>query len=99
MPEGEGHFSTFWLTCLTVDPEQAGVDREQIRLHLESLDIEARPAWKPMHLQPVFADCKSYGGDIAARLFEQGLCIPSGSTLSEEDRDKVVEAFRSLFPR
>jgi dTDP-4-amino-4,6-dideoxygalactose transaminase len=52
-----------------------------------------------MHLQPVFADCKSYGGDVAARLFEQGLCIPSGSTLSEEDRDKVVEAFRSLFPR
>ncbi|HJQ91925.1 MAG TPA: DegT/DnrJ/EryC1/StrS family aminotransferase [Acidimicrobiia bacterium] len=98
MPEGEGQFSTFWLTCLTVDPELAGADREQIRLHLETLDIEARPAWKPMHLQPVFADCKSYGGDVAARLFEQGLCLPSGSSLTNDERDKVIKAFRSQFP-
>jgi dTDP-4-amino-4,6-dideoxygalactose transaminase len=97
MPEAEGHFSTFWLTCLTVDPDEAGVDREQIRLHLETLDIESRPAWKPMHLQPVFADCKSYGGDVAGRLFTNGLCIPSGSTLSPDDRQRVIDGFRAVF--
>jgi pyridoxal phosphate-dependent aminotransferase EpsN len=98
MPEAEGHFSTFWLTCLTIDPDEAGVDREQIRLHLETLDIESRPAWKPMHLQPVFADCKSYGGDVAGRLFANGLCIPSGSTLSSDDRQRVIEGLRAVFP-
>ncbi|MGD2101032.1 MAG: aminotransferase class I/II-fold pyridoxal phosphate-dependent enzyme [Acidimicrobiia bacterium] len=99
MPEAEGHFSTFWLTCLTVDPKAAGVDREQIRLHLETYDIESRPAWKPMHLQPVFADCKSYGGDVSARLFENGLCIPSGSTLTPADQQRVIDCFREVFPR
>jgi pyridoxal phosphate-dependent aminotransferase EpsN len=97
MPEAEGFFSTCWLTCLTIDPNLAGIDREQIRLHLETLDIESRPAWKPMHLQPVFADCKSYGGDVAARLFDHGLCLPSGSSLTDAERDKVIEAFRSQF--
>lgn len=99
MPEAMGHFTTCWLTCLTVDPEAAGVDREQIRLHLESLDIESRPAWKPMHLQPVFADCKAYGGDVSARLFADGLCIPSGSSMGDEDRQRVIEGFRSVFGR
>jgi pyridoxal phosphate-dependent aminotransferase EpsN len=98
MPEAEGHTSTAWLTCLTVDPEQAGVDREQIRVHLESLDIEARPAWKPMHLQPVFAGCRSYGGEVSARLFDNGLCIPSGSSMTEDQRQQVIEGFRALFP-
>ncbi|HJQ77238.1 MAG TPA: aminotransferase class I/II-fold pyridoxal phosphate-dependent enzyme [Acidimicrobiia bacterium] len=97
MPEAKGHFSTSWLTCLTVDPKQAGVDRERIRLHLESLDIESRPAWKPMHLQPVFAPCKAYGGEVAARLFEVGLCLPSGSSLSTVDRDRVIDGFRDAF--
>ena len=97
MPEAEGHYSTFWLTCLTIDPEKAGVDREQVRLHLETLDIESRPAWKPMHLQPVFAGCKSYGGDVAGRLFADGLCIPSGSTLAPEERQRVIDGFRFVF--
>lgn len=99
MPEAEGHFSTFWLTCLTVDPGEAGIDREQIRLHLENLDIESRPAWKPMHLQPVFADCKAYGGEVAGRLFADGLCIPSGSSLSSADRQRVIDGFRAAFRR
>jgi dTDP-4-amino-4,6-dideoxygalactose transaminase len=99
MPEAPDHFSTFWLTCLTVDSEEAGVDREQIRLHLESLDIESRPAWKPMHLQPVFADCKTYGGDVSARLFADGLCLPSGSSMTDEARQRVVDGFRAVFDR
>lgn len=99
MPEAPDSFSTFWLTCLTIDPEQAGVDRESVRLHLESLDIESRPAWKPMHLQPVFEGCETYGGDVSARLFQTGLCLPSGSSMSEDDRQRVIDGFREAFGR
>ncbi len=74
-PYGEGNC---WLTCIVVDPDEAGTDRERIRLALEAEDIESRPLWKPMHLQPVFADVPAYGGEVSARLFERGLCLPSG---------------------
>lgn len=97
MPEAPGSRSTFWLTCLTIDPDVAGTDREKIRLHLESLDIESRPAWKPMHLQPVFASCRSYGGEVSSRLFDNGLCLPSGSSLTEEERQRVIDGVRSGF--
>jgi dTDP-4-amino-4,6-dideoxygalactose transaminase len=97
MPEPPDSSSTFWLTCLTIDPDLAGTDRETVRLHLESLDIESRPVWKPMHLQPVFAGCRTYGGDMAARLFEHGLCLPSGSSLTEEDRDRVIDGIRDAL--
>ena len=97
MPEADGNRSTFWLTTFTIDPVLAGVDREAVRLHLESLDIEARPVWKPMHLQPVFADCEVFGGAVSQRLFEHGLCIPSGSSLTESQRDRVVTEIRSVF--
>jgi dTDP-4-amino-4,6-dideoxygalactose transaminase len=97
MPEAPGNRSTFWLTTFTIDPAVAGVDREAVRLHLEALDIEARPVWKPMHLQPVFADCEVFGGAVSARLFEHGLCIPSGSSLTESQRDQVVTEIRSVF--
>jgi pyridoxal phosphate-dependent aminotransferase EpsN len=80
-----------WLTCITVDPEEAGTDRERIRLALEAEDIEARPLWKPMHLQPVFAEAPVYGGEVSARLFERGLCLPSGSALADDDQQRVVE--------
>jgi dTDP-4-amino-4,6-dideoxygalactose transaminase len=74
-----------------VDPDEAGTDRERIRLALEAEDVESRPLWKPMHLQPVFADVPAYGGDVAARLFERGLCLPSGSALTDDDQRRVVE--------
>jgi dTDP-4-amino-4,6-dideoxygalactose transaminase len=99
MPEAPNSFSTFWLTCLTIDPDVAGTDREEVRLHLESLDIESRPVWKPMHMQPVFADCKIYGGEVAAHLFANGLCLPSGSSMTEEDRQRVIDGFREAFGR
>ena len=87
-PYGEGNC---WLTCIVVDPDDAGTDRERIRLALEAEDIESRPLWKPMHLQPVFAAAPAYGGEVSARLFERGLCLPSGSSLSDEDQLRVVE--------
>ena len=99
MPEAPGNRSTFWLTTLTIDPAMAGVDREKVRLHLESLDIESRPVWKPMHLQPVFAQYEVYGGSVSQRLFDNGLCIPSGSSLTEAQRDQVVTEIRKVFGR
>jgi pyridoxal phosphate-dependent aminotransferase EpsN len=93
MPEASFGRSTAWLTCITVDPGLFGTDRETLRRHLEAHDIEARPVWKPMHLQPVFASCRVRGGEVAGRLFEFGLCLPSGSSLSDEQRATVVETF------
>jgi dTDP-4-amino-4,6-dideoxygalactose transaminase len=89
--------STHWLTCLTIDPEIAGVTREQIRLALEQENIEARPVWKPMHLQPVFATAEMHGGKVCECLFEQGLCLPSGSAMKEEERERVINAVKTGF--
>jgi dTDP-4-amino-4,6-dideoxygalactose transaminase len=90
MPEAEYGCGNAWLTCILVDPDLFGADREAIRLALEAEDIEARPLWKPMHLQPVFAAHETFGGDTSARLFERGLCLPSGSALTDEQQDRVV---------
>jgi dTDP-4-amino-4,6-dideoxygalactose transaminase len=96
MPEASYGTSNCWLTCLTVDPDLLGATREDIRRHLESLDIEARPVWKPMHLQPVFADCRRLGGSVAEELFDRGLCLPSGSSLTESEQDRVIAAVRAV---
>jgi dTDP-4-amino-4,6-dideoxygalactose transaminase len=96
MPEAAYGTTNAWLTCIVVDPAEFGVDREAIRLALEREDIESRPLWKPMHLQPVFAAHESFGGDVSERLFEHGLCLPSGSSLSEADQDRVVAVVRTL---
>ena len=93
MPEAPYGTTNAWLTCVVVDPAAFGVDREAIRLALEAEDIEARPLWKPMHLQPIFASHHAFGGEVSARLFERGLCLPSGSSLTEDDQDRVVAAF------
>lgn len=97
MPEAAGCVSTFWLTCMRIDPDEAGLDRDRIRVHLESLGIEARPVWKPMHLQPVFADCEVIGGQVSESLFEDGLCLPSGSQMTDEDLNRVASEVRSVF--
>ena len=91
MPEAPYGRPNCWLTCILVDPDEAGADRESIRLALEAEDIESRPLWKPMHLQPFFADAPMVGGDVSAGLFHRGLCLPSGSALTEEDQARVVE--------
>jgi dTDP-4-amino-4,6-dideoxygalactose transaminase len=93
MPEPSYGRSNAWLTCVLVDPEEFGAGRERIRLHLEKENIEARPVWKPMHLQPAYAACRTRGGSVAAALFDRGLCLPSGSSLGEPDRQRVMSAF------
>jgi len=93
LPDPPGRRSTCWLTCVLLDEARLGVGREQVREHLESQNIEARPVWKPMHLQPVHRDCRVVGGTVAEDLFRRGLCLPSGSTLSNEGQRRVVEAF------
>ena len=113
MPEASYGRSNRWLTVILITPEEFGADREAVRLALESEDIEARPMWKPMHLQPVFrsadyadyADSKDYedkkiypcrvvGGEVAEDLFKRGLCLPSGTAMTEEDLDRVSSVIR-----
>ena len=84
-----------WLTCITVDPDEFGASRHDLHRALEAANIEARPVWKPMHLQPVFARCSHRGGDVAADLFERGLCLPSGSAMTDADLGRVIGVINS----
>ena len=98
MPEAEFGRSTRWLTCLTIDPVAAGgITRETVRLELEREDVEARPVWKPMHQQPLFSRCELVGGVVSDRLFELGLCLPSGSNLTRVELEKVVCLVRGVW--
>ena len=94
MPEAPYGTCTRWLTCLVIDPREFGSDREAVRLALEAENIEARPAWKPMHMQPVFAGATMFGGGVSERLFRDGLCLPSGSSLREQDQARVISTIR-----
>jgi pyridoxal phosphate-dependent aminotransferase EpsN len=87
---------TRWLTCVLVDPEHFGADREAIRVALEKNNIESRPLWKPMHLQPIFVGCETVGGSVSEDIFSRGLCLPSGSNLSEGDRQRVIDVVKSV---
>ncbi|MGM0559048.1 MAG: DegT/DnrJ/EryC1/StrS family aminotransferase [Myxococcota bacterium] len=98
MPEADFGTATRWLTCLTVDPEAFGATRDDLRLAYEARNIEARPVWKPMHMQPVFEDCEAFGGAVSEDLFERGLCLPSGSALTEEQLERIVTIFRDVHP-
>ena len=88
-----------WLTCLTIDPNSSEVDRETVRGALTDAQIEARPLWKPMHLQPLYRDALCFGGARSTELFERGLCLPSGSSLSDAQRDRVIETIRATSTR
>jgi len=94
MPEAAWGTHTRWLTTLTIDARLFGVDRETVRQNLDAAGIEARPVWKPMHLQPLYASCSVIGGAVAGDLFARGLCLPSGSNLSEADLERVVAVIR-----
>lgn len=96
MPEADFGRSTRWLSCITINPAQFGANREQVRLLLAKQLIEARPVWKPLHIQPVFADCECVEGAIAQDLFEHGLCLPSGSNLTTEDLERVIQAITKI---
>ena len=96
--EPEGHFSNRWLSCIIAEPSKLnGVTRETIRLALEAENIESRPLWKPLHLQPVFANCPYYGDGLSVELFEKGLCLPSGSNLESKDLKRIVDVMQAVI--
>lgn len=98
--EPSGYYSNRWLTCILVDPVlNNGLTREIIRLALEEENIESRPLWKPMHQQPIFADCKAYLNGVSDKLFEDGLCLPSGSNLTEEEFDRIFKSLDFVFEK
>ncbi|MEO0070930.1 MAG: DegT/DnrJ/EryC1/StrS family aminotransferase, partial [candidate division WOR-3 bacterium] len=108
MPEAPYGRSSRWLTCITIEGPKTGDRRPKtdkgpsemvmrILRALEEENIEARPIWKPMHLQPVFKDCRVRGGKVAERLFENGLCLPSGSSLTEEDLERICAIIRGVL--
>lgn len=88
--------SNHWLTCIIVDPSITGFTREDLRLKMEEANIETRPLWKPMHMQPVFKDCPYYGDNVSEDLFDKGLCLPSSPVLSQEDLERVIDVIRKL---
>ncbi|MQA30971.1 MAG: aminotransferase class I/II-fold pyridoxal phosphate-dependent enzyme [Luteitalea sp.] len=95
MPEAAYGRPNYWLTCVTVDPSSFGASHEEIRVELEANDIESRPLWKPLHLQPVFGGCPMAGGSVAEGLFDRGLCLPSGSSLAPPRQARIVEIVAS----
>jgi dTDP-4-amino-4,6-dideoxygalactose transaminase len=94
MPLADWGAPNYWLTCITIDPQAFGATREDVRLALEAQDIESRPVWKPLHLQPVFTNCRTRGGAVSEAVFERGLCLPSGSSLTQFDLERVSDAVR-----
>ncbi len=89
--------SNYWLTCIVVNAAVTGFTREELRLRMEQENIETRPLWKPMHLQPVFADCPYYGDNTEGRLFDDGLCLPSGPALTNEDIARVATIIKEMY--
>lgn len=94
MPQAPYGVHTNWLSCFLIDEKQFGCSRDQLIRVLDEANVESRPVWKPMHLQPLYAGCEHYGGDVAEDLFRRGICLPSSSCLSEEDQLHVVNAVR-----
>ena len=92
------YFSNFWLTAILIDPElTGGISREDVRLTLEANNIESRPLWKPMHLQPVYEGSKFYGSGVCEKLFERGLCLPSGSNITEKEFERIFKVLNEIF--
>lgn len=91
----EDFASNFWLTCILVDPKKYGTDYEALRQKFDAANIETRPLWKPMHMQPVYADAPFYGNGTSEKIFSQGLCLPSGSSLTNEDIARVVDVIKA----
>ena len=95
LKEPDGYYSNRWLTTVLI--KHQAITRETLRLALDKLNIESRPLWKPMHCQPVFKDAPFYGDGTAEKLFEDGLCLPSGSNLTDEERDRILKEIKAVF--
>ena len=94
----DDYFANYWLSALLIDPIEAnGITRETLRLAFEAENIESRPLWKPMHLQPVFEHYPYYGNNVAETLFENGFCLPSGSNLTDGERERIAVVIRKVF--
>jgi dTDP-4-amino-4,6-dideoxygalactose transaminase len=94
----DNYFANYWLSAITIDATKTkGISAETLRLALEAENIESRPLWKPMHLQPIFSTYPYYGSNVCEGLFEKGLCLPSGSNLTEEDRERIKNVIVSIF--
>jgi len=97
MPEPDGYHSSKWLTAISLDPAVLGVTREDLREKLMEYQIESRPLWKPMHMQPLFDGAQYHGTGVDERLFDQGLCLPSGSDMSDGEQDEVIGHILSML--
>lgn len=94
----DDYFANYWLSAITIDATKTnGITAETLRLAFEAANIESRPLWKPMHLQPIFEHYPYYGTNVAETLFEKGLCLPSGSNLTDEDRNRIVNVIQKVF--
>ena len=89
-------FSNYWITTIFLD-KKSTIDREELRLHMEKDNIESRPLWKPMHLQPIFRYCKSYVNNVSEDLYNRGLCLPSGTNMSKKELERVVNSIKELY--
>ncbi|MBQ1267547.1 MAG: aminotransferase class I/II-fold pyridoxal phosphate-dependent enzyme [Proteobacteria bacterium] len=99
MPEPEGAVSNCWLTVIQLDPEKIRLTPDALRLCLEEANIESRLVWKPMHLQPVFESCEFFGGDVCRKIFERGLCLPSGSALTQTQQIRICDLIHKAILR
>jgi len=99
MPEAPFGQATRWLTCVLIDPDDFGADRQAVQKALETQNIESRPVWRPMHMQPVYRGRRYIGPGIAEDLFRRGLCLPSGSSLSENDQGRIIRIIRDAASR
>jgi dTDP-4-amino-4,6-dideoxygalactose transaminase len=98
--EPTGYYSNRWLTCILIDPAiNKGLTREEIRLAMDKENIETGPLWKPMHQQPIFASSKNYLNGVSDKLFENGLCLPSGSNLTEEEFERIFNCLDKIFQK
>ena len=97
MPQAPHGLHTNWLSCFLIDESQFGCSRDSLIRHLDCANIETRPVWKPMHLQPLYAGCTRFGGAVAEDLFSRGICLPSSSSLSLQDQNYVVDQVRRAF--
>ena len=94
----DDYFANYWLSAITIDATKTnGITAETLRVALDAENIESRPLWKPMHLQPIFSTYPYYGSNVAQNLFENGLCLPSGSNLTDEDRERISMVIKSVF--